>query len=270
MSPRLFLHAMSVEARKRMSYRADFWITAVAGFAAEFGVAWFLWRAVFAATGESTIGGYSRDGMVLYYVAVTLLGKLVRGPEYEGVISQDIYDGGLSRYLLYPASYFAFKYAQLLGALLPAFLQFVLFGVWFPLFMGAPDDVSLSAASLAMGFGATLAANLLHFLLTVPIQAVAFWADNVWSLSVALRFVAGLLGGSLLPLSVFSPWARDALAWLPFPLLFDFPANSLLGRLSPEAWARGMALAGLWAVVFAALGRAVWRRGDLRYTGVGM
>ena len=110
MSPRVFLHVLSVELRAQASYRADFWINALAGFLAEFGVTWFVWAAVFHESGKTVIGGYTFEGMVLYFLAVVLLGKLVSGREFEGAVAGDIYDGSLNRYLVLPAAYSGFKY----------------------------------------------------------------------------------------------------------------------------------------------------------------
>jgi ABC-2 type transport system permease protein len=269
-TPRLFLHVVGLEARKSMSYRVDFWVNAVVGFVAELLLAWFLWRAVFAESGRSVVGGYTLDGIVLYSVVVILLAKLVRGPAFDMGISQDVYDGGLSRYLVYPAPYLAFKYAQHVGSLLPALVQTAFFGGWFLLVQGLPADERVTPATVAMGLVSTAVANLLHFLLAWPLQAVAFWADNVWSLMVMLRFVTGLLGGGMVPLSLFPDWARAANELLPFRFLFAVPADALLGRVPPGEWAAGLAIALAWCGVLVVLGRAVWRRGDLRYTGVGI
>jgi len=46
-SPRLFLRVAATEARKRLAYRADFWLQAAAVFLVELGAAWFIWTAVF-------------------------------------------------------------------------------------------------------------------------------------------------------------------------------------------------------------------------------
>ena len=270
MSPRLFRHIVSVEARTSMSYRVDFWINSVVGFLAHFGLMYFLWSAMFAESGEARIGGFDLPTMLFYFVAVILFGKLVRGSEFSGGISTDIYEGGLNRYLVFPTSYFLFKYAQNLGALLPAFVQLGLFGVWFLFVLDLPPDVGLTPLTVLMGLLSVAVANLLYFVMLFPLQCVAFWADNVWSLSVALRFVTGILGGFMLPLSVFPDWSREALAWLPFRYLFDFPVNVTLGRIPAGEWALGLLLALAWAGVIGLVGRSVWRRGELQYSGIGI
>lgn len=270
MNARLFLQVASIEARGQMSYRVDFWLNAVVGFLAQFGLMVFLWTAMFTESGATRIGGYDFYGMLFYYLGVILFGKIVRGPELQGGVSSDIYEGGLNRYLVLPTNYFAFKVAQSLGRLGPAFVQLFLFGIIFLLVLPMPADVGLTSLTLGMAIVSALAGNLLYFVLGFPLQCVAFWADNVWSLSVALRFVSSLLGGFLLPLSVFPEWAQVPLHWLPFRFLYDFPVNVALGRIDAGAWLQGLALCLVWTVLIGGVGRAVWRRGILGYTGVGI
>jgi ABC-type uncharacterized transport system permease subunit len=82
--------------------------------------------------------------------------------------------------------------------------------------------------------------------------------------------VASLLGGYMVPLSVFPDAMQRPLHLLPFRFFFDFPARALMNRLTPAEWADGMALGAVWCAVFAGAAWAVWSRGRLRYTGVGI
>ncbi len=269
MRPRLFWDVLTVEARKRMSYRADFWITSIVGTLVSFSFFWFLTYALFA-SGRPTLAGFSVQGMILYYFFVTLIGRLVQSTELDMGISQDIYDGSLSRYLLYPVRYGFVKYAQQWGALTPQMLQLILFGSLAPLVVGIPEEIHITVTAVAMATVSIAVANLLYFLLLRPVQAVAFWADNVWSLLVAARIGMSMLGGQLLPLQLFPEWAQSILAWLPFPYLYSAPARTLLGMVSLSEWAMGLAITAAWCGIIAAIGNRIWRRGDLQYTGVGM
>ncbi|HEX5136551.1 MAG TPA: ABC-2 family transporter protein [Planctomycetota bacterium] len=269
MSPRVFLHVLSVELRSQLSYRADFWINAFAGFLAEFGVTWFLWAAVFAESGKTVIGGYTFPGMVLYFLAVVLLGKLVSGREFEGSVAADIYEGTLNRYLVFPASYAAFKYAQRIGHLGIAFAQFVLFGAVAYLVLDLPR-AGVTPLTVAMALVTTMAANLLYFLVDNIIQYVAFWADNVWSLDVAKRWLVMILGGQMAPLSVFPGKVRSVLEFLPFRFFCEFPARVFLGDIGLYGWLQGLALMGIWGLVAWLFGRLLWHRGQLQYAGVGI
>lgn len=270
MRPSLFLRILSIEGRRQMTYRVDFWINAVLGFVAELAIAYFLWTAIFEASGEERIGGFTFEGMLLYYVSAILIGKLVRGQERHLAVARDIYEGSLNRYLIYPSKYGVFKYAEHLGALLPAMLQGVIFGLtaWWVLPM--PDDAGIDAGSVARAAVAVAMANLLSFILRFPIQAIAFWADNVWSLNVMLRLATDFLGGLLLPLSLFPSAVQEALLWSPFPYLFYFPAQTLLGRIDTEEWLRGLAVMAIWSLLIGLVARWVWGRGEKTYSGVGI
>lgn len=270
MRPGLFSHVVSLEARTRLSYRVDFWIHAVVAFVTELTLVWFLWSSIFRESGAERIGGYDLSGMMLYYTIVILFAKLVRGPEFQGNISQDIYEGGLNRYLVLPTSYFLFKYAQNVGALLPVVVQTLVFGIAALLVLDATGAWSAGLPGVGMALVSVAVANLLYFAMSFPLQAVAFWADNVWSLMVALRFVTSLLGGAMVPLALFPSWSEPVLRVLPFRLLFDVPVRALTGELTPAEWLASLGLAAAWLVPLGIVCRLVWRRGDLQYSGVGI
>ena len=270
MTARLFLQVMSMEARRRMSYRVDFWINAVAGFVAEFAIVWFLWKAMFAESGADVVAGFSFEQVLVYYVVAILVGKLVRGTEFDGQPSEDIYQGGLNRYLVFPAPYFGMKYAQAAGALLPAVVQVVIFGAAWWLISGGAGMEGVTPTGTAMALAALALANMLYYMMAYTLHCISFWADNVWSLLVALRFATGLLGGLMVPLALFPDGLRRANEFLPFRNLFALPAEAFLGRTSFDAWLEGMVVGGVWLVVVTAVARLVWHRGQLQYSGIGI
>lgn len=270
MRARLFARVFILQALKLMSYRVDFWLTSFVTVGVELLIVYVLWTAIFRETGLTEIGGYTLGGMIAYYLLVLLAGKLVRGTERDYTIAADIYEGSLTRYLLYPFPYYGFKYAEHLGNLLPGLLQLALFGGTALLVLPVSVEHEVGPATIAMAVVSIAVANLLNFLMVYPLQLVAFWADNVWSLSVMLRFVVALLGGQLLPLTLFPEWAQRGLAVLPFQYLYYFPVSTLLGSVGVEEWAAGLAVALGWCALIGLATRAVWRRGLRTYTGVGI
>jgi ABC-2 type transport system permease protein len=269
-NPRLFSRVASLEARTRMSYRVDFWFQVVVEFGAQFAIVYFLWQAMYLESGREVIGGRTFGQTVLYYLVVILLGKLVRGLAFEGAVSSDIYEGGLNRYLVFPAAYLPFKYAQHIGRMLPSVLQFLFFSVGLIWLLDLPDTPEFTIAGAAMSLTAVALGNLLLFLINFPIESIAFWADNVWSLRVGIRLISSLLGGLALPLSIFPTQVQPLLEALPFRYLFDFPARLLLGEIGFEAWVAGMVTCFAWCVFFGALSWVVWQRGRRVYTGIGI
>ena len=71
MSPRTFVHIATVEVRKRMSYRVDFWVNALVGLVTQVGVSYLIVAAIFRESNAASVGGMSaRDKMVYYVLAL--------------------------------------------------------------------------------------------------------------------------------------------------------------------------------------------------------
>ncbi len=271
MSLRLYGHVAAQEVRRTLSYRFDLWSQAALTFLAEWALAWFVWRGAFDASGAERIGGFGFSEAVRYTLLVALLGRVVRGGTLADTgVASEIYDGTLSRYLVYPVSLYRYKYAQHVGSQLTALLQVLAFGVVWGAVEGPGAFRGVTPAGVAACALAVTLGNALSFALAWPLQGVAFWAENVWSLLVGLRLASGLLGGFLLPLSLFPPGWGEALAWLPFRYLYAFPVEALTGRLSGAALAQGLCALVGWLVLLRLLGEWVWRRGQRVYAGAGL
>lgn len=262
-------HVYSVELRKAFAYRADFWVQVVASVLVDLSIAFFLWRAVFEQNGATTLGGYTLSAMMLYYLMASMITKILVGPEY-GYMSTEIYEGSLTRYLVYPVSYFVYKFAAYLAKSSVAYIQMLMMLTVFVGTIGLPEGSAFGPASLAMGTVAVALSTLLYFSIASNLEIVSFWADNVWSLMVMLRFATALLGGGLLPLTLFPDWARVWLDVLPFRFLISFPVKTIMGQVSPGEWAIGIAGTLAWSLVFFAIGGYVWKRGTMQYSGVGV
>ena len=270
MPPRLFFHIFTMELKKQMSYRVDFWVNFVVSFLTALGVSYFLWAAIFAANNHQEINGFNLDGMIFYYILIILISKLIRGTGRLMQISMDIYDGGLTKYQLYPTSYLAFKYAQHLGTLFPAIAQIIIFGSLTPFFVDIPANMQITTSSVVIALLIIVLGNLLYFLMSLPLQLVAFWADNVWSLIVMLHFIGALLGGAMLPLRLFPTDIVKLLAYTPFTYLYHFPVAIITNQISPAEIVKGAIMMIIWIIIMAGGSWLIWLKGNKNYSGVGI
>jgi len=269
MNHRWLLQVYSTELRKVLTYRFDFWVNFLVSIFAHVAVAFFLWRAVFDFNKTETLQGYTFAGLMFYYLMVPMVDKIVYGTGL-GFVSRDIYDGSLTRYLIYPVSFFKYKYIQHIANTTIFILQLLFTIFMFFQFFGRPADVALSPSSIAMGISAALFSGFLSFFIFTSIELTAFWADNVWTLVVMLRFCISLMGGTLVPLAFFPEGWREALRFLPFPYLVAFPIECFMGKVGLINWAMGLAIILAWSAVFFLILNFIWNRGKYRYTGVGI
>jgi ABC-2 type transport system permease protein len=147
------------------------------------------------------------------------------------------------------------------------------------------EDLGRAGFSMVMRFLPPMLVGAAFFELRLPADILgwAAFAVGVWLAAVVgfgLRFLAhlsafwlldwrgvfglyavlgGLLGGLVLPVGLFPPWARVAVWCTPFPATVQVPADLLVGHGSA---ARLLAYQLGWAVALLWLGRVVLRRAE--------
>lgn len=266
----VFWANFSLELRKQFAYRADFWVNFILHAGGRLTVVYFFWKSVFAVSGKSTIGGLSFEQTMVYFFIVLFVDLSVRGSAQKvSVVAQEVYDGTLSRYLLYPANYFAFKISRILVFVVLALIQ-MSFGYFL---MGALigfENPMFEFNSILQGLVSLVPALILYFLCSATLEMVAFWAEGVWSLNVILRFVSGFLGGNFMPLAMFPEAWQKVLTALPFYSMVGFPAEAFMGRHSWQDVVSNLGLSALWTMVFLGFSFVLWRQGLKRFAGVGI
>lgn len=260
-------HALSLELRKVLSYRVDFWLNLFCALFARAGLAYFLWKEIFALHGGERIAGYDFHGMMIYYVIAAFIYEINQLD--LSYFAEDIHTGALTRYLVFPLSFFQYKYVLSFAKTLVHLVQIgiLLFVVY--AFVGVPSGLHITPGSVALGILTTLVANYLIFTITACLDMVAFWVNKVWSLGVMLQLTTQFLGGLYLPIAAFPDWSRELVQTLPFYYLVAFPVRTFFGEISGFQVLRGLGIAFAWALFFTFVGRIVWRRGLAQYTGVG-
>lgn len=261
------IESAKLEAKKIFSYRVDFWAQFAVAAVVEVAIAYFLWKSIYDESATPIIGGYTFKQMLLYYIFVPLVGRIVRSQEDMGT-AREIYDGSLTKFLIFPLSFLKYKYMQkivysglsILQMLLALFVVQMLFSI----------DIPWSFQNFILGFASSLVSMLLFVSVGLCLELVAFWADTVWSLAVLLRFIAMFFGGALLPLSLFPEWSQRFLEMSPFPYMFSVPIRTFLGELSLKQSLNGILITTLWILPVLAIQYVVYRVGLKNYTGVGI
>jgi ABC-2 type transport system permease protein len=262
-------HVFSIELKKTFSYRLMFWAQFFMGTGTEIAVNYFVWLAVFAAKGTDNIAGFTFHGMVFYLLFAGFASKITRGTE-RGYISNEIYDGSLNRYLLYPLAFFPYKYVTHLLQQMMGVVQMVITFALLRLALGDSGGHPITLGSLFAGIATCLLTGYVHFVLMSCIELVAFWQDVIWNLMVMTRFCMSLLGGGMVPLALFPEWGRHAALLTPFPALVSFPARTFLGEVGAREWVQNAGVLALWGIGFSLLLNWIWQKGTRHYSGVGI
>ena len=115
-------------------------------------------------------------------------------------------------------------------------------------------------AMLGIGMGVS-------YSMEFTIGALSAYANDINGFVIFEGLMTSLLGGAMIPLSLFSGAAAKIIGLLPFQYMFYLPITALT---NPSAVAPEMFLGGLaWFLVLYAIGRLTWRQAYKSITSAG-
>jgi ABC-2 type transport system permease protein len=264
----LLPHVVAYEWRKATAFRASFLLREVLLGTPRPAVTAAVYYAMFQSTGAADFRGYRFADLVAYLVWSAAISKCLINDRVLDVAEQ-IFDGYITKYLVMPVSFFTLAAGR--------FVQFTLVqlgcaGLFYGLgaaLLPSYWPLPVSALAFAQAFGLLLLGACCYYVLLLILQLLAFWLDVVWSLTNMFQFVASFVAGVIIPVALM-PDAVQAVFRVTFPFWSVFaPAEILLGRMGSAEFHEGLIVLGAWLVALCALARVTWRRGVLRYAGVG-
>jgi len=264
----LLPHVVAYEWRKATAFRVGFLLREVLAGAPRPAVMAVVYHAMFQSTGAADFRGYRFVDLVAYLVWSAVISKCL---VHERVldVAEQIFDGYITKYLVMPVSFFtlsAGRFVQFTAVQLGCAALF--YGLGAALLPGY-WPVPVSALAFAQALCLLLLGACCYYVLHLIVQLLAFWLDVVWSLTNMFQFVASFVAGVIVPVALM-PDAVQAAFRVTFPFWSVFaPVEILLGRMGSAEFGEGLSVLGAWLIALCALARVTWRRGLLRYAGVG-
>ncbi len=253
---------------ERLVYRGDFALGTLMRFL-PIVTQVFLWQAVFTASGDKSIAGYSYHDFIAYYL-LTMIGRAFSSmPGLASGIALQIRNGEIKKFLIQPIdmigflliSRFAHKLVYYAVATAPFAFVFFLCRDFFP---GWPDLTTMGAflLSLVMSF-------LLGFFLETTLGMIGFWFLEVSSLLFVYMLFNFFFSGHMFPIDMLPGVWGGIVQFLPLKYLAYFPAAVFLGKIHGQQLVNELWLECFWVVFFFVASRAALNRGLHRYSGYG-
>jgi ABC-2 type transport system permease protein len=258
----LYLALFQKSFQRMMTYRA----ATLAGIATNFFFGLlraYLFIAVFAASGQTQIGGYSLRDAITFTALTQVIGMPIAILQWWWEVMRTIRSGEIVSDLTKPFHYFGFWLARDLGR---AAFHFIFRGLpillFFPLFFELrwPD----SLAHWGLFLLSVLLAVLISFCWRFLINLSAFWFLDAMGIGRFAWLTMTFFSGFLVPVAFFPDWLRYVVNLTPMPAMVNTPIEVYLGIVQgTELWAAlGSQLA--WAVGMGLLCEWVYRRGVRR------
>lgn len=241
-----------------MAYRTSF-LCYAAGETLYCFVMYFIWKAVFAASGEGQFMGFSMTDMTIY-VFLSNIVRFLTATDSTQSLAEEIRDGSIVMRLIKPVSMDLSLLAKELGNTAVTFLFLFL-----PVMAGveiyrlcALGYVAFRLDYFALFLLSCLLSYLLSFYLNLIFGYLAFFLMNIWGFSMLKESILGFFSGSLIPLAFFPEAFRRVLEELPFASLVYVPTMVYMGKYTGTELTVILLKQVVWIGVFVALSRLLW------------
>lgn len=251
-----------LELKNDLSYRMDLAMSIVMKIASPL-VMVFVWSVVFLSSHVTQIGSYDLSSMIAYFFSVGLL-ELVLYTDLPYMMQNDFKRGRIASKLVTPFNYVRLLIASsIFNTLIWAFL------------VGAPllaiivivFHVALTLQHMALFLAAALIGMVLSLLIDFITGCASVLTNDINGITSFYEIGTSLLGGAIVPLSLFPHYFSGMLYALPFQFMFYVPISELMGTGSfgIQAFLAGVA----WLAAFVAIAYLFWRMAFKRLTSAG-
>jgi ABC-2 type transport system permease protein len=227
-----------------------------------------LWGAAYA--GKETIGGFSFEETMGYFLLLVLATYLIGAFNEDYQIGEEIRGGTINQFLTKPIDYYVYRMTLFFASravsgvivLAPLVLLFPLLGDFLP--------TDVEAWRWVAAVPAFLLAAMIQFSIAYCFGLLAFWFLEIQGFVILSYAIETLLSGQIFPLDLMPPVIYRISQWLPFYYQAYFPVGVVTGRIETFAEVQqGLAIQLGWTLLFVIGARVLWRAGLRRHTAVG-
>lgn len=241
-----------------MAYRVSF-MCYVGGETLYCFVMFFIWKAVFAASGEGQFMGFSLTDMTVYLFLSNLV-RILTDSDSTQNLAEEIRDGSIIMRLIKPVSTDMSLMAGEIGNTAVAMLF-----IFLPVMTGVEVYRYFTLGYVALQLGNLLAfllscflSYLLSFYINLIFGYLAFFLMNIWGFSILKGSIISFFSGAVIPLAFFPEGFRKVLEALPFASIVYVPTMVYMGKYTGTELLRTFATQIFWILVFVGISRLLW------------
>ncbi len=212
----------------------------------------------FASAGSDTIGDLTLAQTLWILGLSQSFQASTRPPAISSVVQEEIQSGQFAYTVSRPYSFILYHLFSQLGRCLPTlFFNLVSVSALLFIFVG---PVSVTFTAIVCGLILLFLGLVLDFFMTFIVGLCALWIEETFGLFVIFQRLQMVLGGQVLPLSMFPGMLKTFAEALPFAHLY-YSACLVLVAFDPSTLPKLFATQLCWLIIMVALATWVFQRG---------
>lgn len=268
-SLRIYLPFASNELKRQLAYKGAFYLFILVNLFGAF-ISYYLWMAIYGSSEQSTLGGLTREEMVVYVFMVYVTASIVTA-SISTIVSDDVVKGTVAMNLIKPIDYRLSLIAMAAGNMVYRFLMPSVF-IWIGLELYKVMVLGLKPVTV-LGILLYLMSCIMSFLIYVLFDfcfgMIAFFTTYIFGMRMAKEALLSFLTGQLIPISFFPAVVQKVFDFLPFSSMVYTPVMIYLGKYTGNTLVYMMFRQAVWVVILYAAGSLIWRKVTKRLVVLG-
>ena len=221
-------------------------------------VMYYIWLAVYKASGEGVMNGFTMNDMTVF-LFITALTSFLTDSDGSYDVGEEVKDGNVAMRLIKPVSFHStFLFTEVGWKLLIFGLIFAPVVIGVEIFKyNAYGGFSLDIIDFLLYLFSMVLSYLFSFFMNVCFGFMAFFLKNLWGFNIIKSSILRFLSGAIVPIAFMPGAMRQALEWLPFSSLCYTPVMIYMGKYSAEETALRLAIQLGWVIVFYGISRLI-------------
>lgn len=266
---KIYLPFASNELKSQMAYKGAFYLFILVSLFSSF-ISYYLWEAIYASSDQASLGGLTRQEMVVYVFMVYVTSSVVM-ISISSYVSDDVVKGTVALHLIKPIDYRMSLVFRAAGTMAYRFIVPSV-AIWIGLEIYKVTALGLrpvTAAGVLLYLLSSIMSFLIYVLFDFCFGMVAFFTTYIFGMRMAEEALLSFLTGRLIPISFFPEAVQKVFDLLPFSSMIYTPVMIYLGKYTGETLAFMLLRQAAWVVILYAAGSLVWRRVTKRLVVLG-
>lgn len=223
-------------------------------------VMYFIWKAVFLSSDQSTFMGFSLVDMTLFLFLTNITGFFV-GTDSSYAIGEEIRDGSIAMRLIKPIKIdLSLLFMELGNKIILITMVFlpVIIGIetWRTVTLGA---FSFNISHFLLYLFSAFLSFLLSFYLNLAFGYLAFFLMNLWGFNILKESILRFLSGAIIPIAFLPIGLQEVLKILPFASLSYTPVMIYMGKYTGLEALYNIGIQVFWVIAFFFICKLIWR-----------
>lgn len=223
-------------------------------------VMFYVWKAVFAASGGDDFMGFDMQDMFLY-LFMTNVTAYITMSQADSAIAEEIKDGSISMRLLKPVNFnLSVLFKDIANPMILFVMVFVPMTVCIEIYRGVTAGmVMFQPLNCLFYLLSGAVAYLISFYMNMSFGFLAFYVTNLWGMGILKKILLKFLSGAVIPLAFMPTVLKNILAFLPFASLSYTPVMIYMGKYSITEMLLNFGLQIFWLLMMFLLCKLIWK-----------